>query len=76
MACVIRIEANWDPDAKVWVAESQDIPLVTEAPTIEAMLAKLPGIIQDLLEDEAAEDQTVPFELVAHSRGKVDVRAA
>lgn len=52
MARVINVIANWDIEAKVWVAESEDIPLVTEAATVEALLAKLPGILEDLLEDE------------------------
>jgi hypothetical protein len=50
----IVVRATWDPEASVWVAESEDIALVTEAPTIEALRAKLPGIIQDLLETEGA----------------------
>jgi Domain of unknown function (DUF1902) len=52
MSRVISVEANWDSEAKVWVAESDDIPLVTEAATVDGLLAKLPGIIQDLLEDD------------------------
>jgi hypothetical protein len=44
------IEANWDAEAQVWVAVSDAIGLVTEADTIDAMLAKLPGMIQDLRE--------------------------
>jgi Domain of unknown function (DUF1902) len=52
MSPVISVEANWDSEAKVWVAESDDIPLVTEAATVDDLLAKLPGIIQDLLEDD------------------------
>jgi hypothetical protein len=33
----------------VWVAESPDLPgLATEAPSLEALDAKLPGMIQDL----------------------------
>jgi len=33
----IRISAEYDPEASVWVAESDDIPLITEAETIEAL---------------------------------------
>ena len=66
MSRVISVEASWDPEAKVWVAESNDIPLVTEAPTVEALLAKLPGIIQDLLKDQApGQEVEVPFEFCA-----------
>jgi Domain of unknown function (DUF1902) len=56
MTQTIVVRATWDPEAKVWVAESDDLPLVTEAPTIAALQAKLPGIIQDLLEVEDGEE--------------------
>jgi predicted RNase H-like HicB family nuclease len=43
--------ANWDPDAGVWVATSDDVPgLATEAPTVEALLEKLKVMIPELLE--------------------------
>jgi hypothetical protein len=48
---LIVIKATWDPEASVWVAESEDVPgLITEADTMEALQKKLPGIIQDLLQ--------------------------
>jgi Domain of unknown function (DUF1902) len=56
MTQTIVVRATWDPEAKVWVAESDDLLLVTEAPTIAALQAKLPGIIQDLLEVEDGEE--------------------
>jgi hypothetical protein len=72
----IRIEANWDSEAGVWVAESNDLPLVAEAPTVEAMMAKLPGIIQDLLQDEDdGQDVDIPFELISHASNSVRVRS-
>ena len=76
MSRVISVEANWDPEAKVWVAESGDIPLVTEAPTVEGLLAKLPGIIQDLLEDEAhGQEVEVPFEFCARFSENLRIRS-
>jgi predicted RNase H-like HicB family nuclease len=48
------VRATWDDEANVWVAESPDLPgLVTEAPNLSALVIKLPGLIQDLLEDSA-----------------------
>lgn len=45
-----RVSAQWDPDALVWVAESEDIPgLVTEASTMEALQNKLRILIPELL---------------------------
>ena len=46
-----QVEAFWDWEAQVWVAESEDIPgLVTEADTIEALTAKLRQMIPELLQ--------------------------
>ena len=73
----IVITATWDPEAGVWVAESEQLPLVTEAPTIDGLMAKLPGIIRDLLELEdfaAGDEAEVPFEVVAHMQETVRVR--
>ena len=67
MAQTIVVRATWDPEADVWVAESDDLPLVTEAPTTAALQAKLPGIIQDLLEVEDGEEVDLPVELVWHA---------
>ena len=38
---VLNIKATWDDDAKVWVAESDDVPgLITEADTVSALVQK------------------------------------
>jgi len=53
MARPIVIHADWDPDAAVWVATTHDLRgLVTEAESIEALRAKLPGMIIGLLEEK------------------------
>ena len=45
------IKAIWDDEAKVWVAESEDVPgLVTEAESSDALLKKLQTLIPELLE--------------------------
>jgi hypothetical protein len=76
MGRTIVVNATWDPEACVWVAEAVDLPLVTEAPTIEALKAKLPGMIQDLLEDEDdGGELEVPVELIAHSSQSVRIRS-
>jgi len=47
----ITVSAIWDPDAEVWVATSDDVPgLATEAPTMEALRAKIEAMIPELLE--------------------------
>lgn len=60
----LLIKANWDSDAKVWVAESNDVPgLVTEAGNIEQLIKKLKILIPELLELNKNIDSgdTIPF---------------
>lgn len=46
-----HVRADWDNEAQVWVAVSEDVPgLATEAPTIEALVAKLEVMVPELLE--------------------------
>ena len=46
----VRVRAEWDDEAQVWVAESPNLPgLVTEADTIEALREKLRIIVPELL---------------------------
>lgn len=48
---MLEIRAEWDDEAQVWVATSDDVPgLVTEAPTIEALVERLRAIIPELME--------------------------
>ena len=76
MGRLIVVNATWDAEGGVWVAESSDLPLVTEAATVEELAAKLPGIIQDLLEDDdGGDDVDVPFKLVTSSESTVRVRS-
>ncbi len=57
MARPIVVTADWDPEAGVWVATTRDLRgLVTEAETLEALRAKLPGMILDLLEEAGDEE--------------------
>lgn len=47
----LQIQADWDPEASVWVATSEDVPgLATEAETLEALEAKLKVLVPELLE--------------------------
>ena len=44
------IRAEWDDEAEVWVATSDDVPgLATEADTQEQLIAKLKILIPELL---------------------------
>jgi hypothetical protein len=46
----VRVRAQWDEEAGVWVAESSNLPgLVTEADTAEQLLEKLHVMVPELL---------------------------
>ena len=47
---VIEVQAQWDQEAGVWWAESADLPgLVSEAPTLDALIERVSSVIPDLL---------------------------
>ncbi|MCF8038224.1 MAG: DUF1902 domain-containing protein [Desulfohalobiaceae bacterium] len=50
------IRAEWDEEAHVWVASSDDVPgLVTEESDLEALIDKLKYMIPELLEANGVE---------------------
>ena len=69
---VVVVSAEWDDEAKVWVAESANLEgLVTEADTLEALRARLAQIVPDLLEEYGETDPDIAIELIAHSHDRV-----
>ena len=72
MAKPIIVHADWDPEASVWVATTQDLRgLVTEADSIESLRAKLPGMILDLLEESGVSDLPASIEIVARASDRL-----
>jgi predicted RNase H-like HicB family nuclease len=72
MSRPIVIHADWDPEAAVWVATTQDLRgLVTEAESVEALRAKLPGMILDLLEENGISDLPASIELIARASDRL-----
>jgi predicted RNase H-like HicB family nuclease len=67
MQKVLFIRAEWDDEAQLWVATSDDVPgLVTEADTLENLSAKLQTLVSELLEADGLHPEAeVPFELLA-----------
>ena len=67
MPKILCIRAEWDDDAGVWVASSDDVAgLATEAPTLEALSTKLASLVPELLDANGYPDgPEVPFELLA-----------
>ena len=64
---ILLIRAEWDSEALVWVATSDDLPgLSTEAETLEALSAKLEVMVPELLDANGyPEGPEVPYELLA-----------
>ncbi len=66
---VYNIKAEWDHEAGVWVASSDDVPgLATGADTLEELIAKLRLAIPELLEENgllAAGAEDISFAVVA-----------
>ena len=59
------IRAEWDEEARVWVATSDDVPgLATEGDTLEDLIEKLKIIIPELLHANGDDQEhEVPFEI-------------
>ncbi|MGH7768984.1 MAG: DUF1902 domain-containing protein [Candidatus Binatia bacterium] len=69
----ITVRAEWDPEAKVWVATSDDVPgLVTEAESVEALAEELSVMVPELLEANGPlagnAIREVPINLIAHRK--------
>jgi len=60
-----RVTVEWDEEAKVWVASSEDVPgLATGADTFEDLIEKLKIVIPELLVENGllpAGTESVPF---------------
>jgi len=73
MSQVIVVKAAFDPDAGVWYTESGDVHgLRIEAPTLDALVERIPGAVQDLLEeDQSSGELDIPIEIIAHASTRV-----
>ena len=75
MSQFIVFKAAYDPEACVWYVDSSDVHgLRIEAPTLDALAARAPGVVQDLLEGEGDSDGVdIPIEVVAHAGVRVPI---
>ena len=71
------IRAEWDEEADVWVASSEDVPgLATESATLEVLIEKLKVMIPELLEANGEDvEQETSFEVFTR-RFEIAHRAA
>jgi len=67
MQKIYFVRAEWDDEAKVWVATSDDVPgLATEAETMEELSKKLEVMIPELLTENGYLDAgEISYELLA-----------
>ena len=75
MSQVIVVKAAFDPEAGVWYTESSDVHgLRIEAATLDALVERVPGAVQDLLEaDGQADGLDIPIEVIAHASTRIRV---
>jgi hypothetical protein len=75
MTQMIVVKAAFDPEAGVWYTESSDVHgLRVEAQTLDALVERLPGAVQDLLEcDGQSEGLDIPIEVIAHASTRVRI---
>ena len=69
---VYVVTAQWDNEADVWVAESDDVPgLVTEAENPRELVRKLSRLIPELLAlNEVPFDRKSELQVVVHYKGE------
>lgn len=65
-----NIQLIWDPDAHVWIAESDDIPgLVLESGSIDALIERVRYAVPELLAlNNTARKNGLCFHLERHDR--------
>jgi len=75
-----NVHCTWDPDAAVWVADSDDVPgLATGADSLDALVEKLKVVIPELLEANgllpADHSGDIPFAIFAERHERAPVAA-
>jgi len=77
MKRMIVVKANYDAEAGVWWTESADIHgLRVEAASLEDLVARLPNVIEDLLEDGPDRTEDIAIEVIAHASTRLSVGLA
>lgn len=73
----LSVLAQWDAEAGVWAAASNDVPgLAAEAASLDELFRDLQLLIPELLElNGMADGDSAPFQLVA-TNGKAGAEAA
>ena len=75
----IFVRAEWDDEARVWVASSKDIDgLSVEAESLELLEPKVTAAIQDLLELNGSpfDSPQIPIHIIAEQTSRIPNPAA
>ena len=77
MQKIYFVRAEWDDEAKVWVATSDDVPgLATEAGTMEELSKKLEVMIPELLTENGYLDAgEISYEVLARKFSVIQATA-
>jgi len=74
----IVVRLSYDEDAHVWYIQASDLPgLAGEAPSVECMIERIPGMVADLIEEngfEGADVAEIPVEIIASRHARVHLR--
>ena len=78
MTNVINVELAFDSEAHVWYVKRSDVQgLRIEADTVDALIARIPDALRDLLGDGDADGaRVVPVKVIAHHSTSVRLEAA
>jgi len=71
---LIVVRAQWDQEAAVWVATTDDVPgLATEADTLEALRDKLLVMIPELMQanNVASDLPEIPIHIIAELGARI-----
>lgn len=77
MARTRTVHAHWDQDAKVWWAESEDVPgLVSESATLDGLTDNILVLVPELIALNESGHEEIAIELIAHLPHRAPSRAA
>ena len=73
-----EIRAQWDGEARVWWCSNDELPLTTEAPTFEELVARVLEIAPEIAAENglAAPGEEIELHIVAERVQSVPVVAA
>jgi len=69
-----HVQADWDPEAKVWVSSSNIPGLTVEADTLPEFIALVQALAPELLADNLGLSGSIPVDLRA--RGTIELAVA